>query len=258
MAGLDAHPNIEIRIFNPYVHRSGLHRLGELLTSFTRVNRRMHNKQFIADAAAVVLGGRNIGDEYFSLGELDFQDVDVLAGGPVARQSLQSFEAYWTSRFAVPISQLGKFTPDETQFATARKELDQRCEELRDSTYARALAGSDLAKDLRAHALHLHWAEGRIIADPPGKISGAALAAAAGPEDVIKALGIAVSYAGTVSKPATASAPSAAAPASLGAKADCTAGDFPLRRLGGERATACIHSEAAAEDARREPVVAGV
>jgi len=49
--------------------------------------------------------------------------------------------------------------------------LDERCEGLRDSTYARALAGSDLAKDLRAHALHLHWAEGRIIADPPGKIS---------------------------------------------------------------------------------------
>jgi len=171
VAGLDAHPNIAIRIFNPYVHRSGLHRLGELLTSFTRVNRRMHNKQFIADAAAVVLGGRNIGDEYFSLGELDFQDVDVLAGGPVARQSLQSFEAYWTSRFAVPISQLGKFTPDETQFATARKELGERCKGLRDSPYARALAGSDLAKDLRAHALHLHWAEGRIIADPPGKIS---------------------------------------------------------------------------------------
>src|SRR6266511_3677331 len=171
VAGLDAHPNIEIRVFNPYVHRSGLHRLGELLTSFTRVNRRMHNKQFIADGAAVILGGRNIGDEYFSHGELDFQDVDVLAGGPVARQSLQSYEAYWSSKFAIPISQLGKFTPDETRFATARSELGARCEGLRDSDYARALAGSDLAKDLRTHALHLHWAEGRVIADPPDKIS---------------------------------------------------------------------------------------
>ena len=64
----------------------------------------------------------------------------------------------------------------------------------------------------------------RITFNPPGKISGAALQAAAGPEDVIKALGIAVSYAGTVAKPATAAAPSAAAPASLGTKADCTAG----------------------------------
>src|SRR5438093_370694 len=108
VAGLEAHPDIEIRVFNPDSHRSGIHRLGELLTSFTRVNRRMQNKQFIADSAAVVLGGRNIGDEYFSRGELDFQDVDVLVGGPVAQQSAQSFEAYWTSKYAIPIAQLGK------------------------------------------------------------------------------------------------------------------------------------------------------
>ena len=171
VAGLDAHPNIEIRVFNPYIHRSGIHRLGELLTSFTRVNRRMHNKQFIADNAAVVLGGRNIGDEYFGRGELDFQDVDVLVGGPVAQQSAQSFETYWTSKYAIPISQLGKFTPDAAQFETARAELRARCEALRDSNYGRALAGSDLARDLRANALHLHWAEGRVIADPPDKIS---------------------------------------------------------------------------------------
>jgi putative cardiolipin synthase len=171
VAGLDAHQNIEIRIFNPYVHRSGLPRLGELLTSFTRVNRRMHNKQFIADGVATILGGRNIGDEYFSLGELDFQDVDVLAVGPVAQQSTQSFDAYWNSRYAIPIAKLGTFTPSETQFAASRKELGERCSQLADSPYARALAESDLAKDLNAHALHLHWADGRVIADPPDKLT---------------------------------------------------------------------------------------
>src|SRR6266508_1575580 len=124
--------------------------LGELLTSFTRVNRRMHNKQFIADGAAVVLGGRNIGDEYFSRGELDFQDVDVLVGGPVAQQSAHSFEAYWTSTYAIPITRLVKFTPDRERFDAARAELGARCDGLRDSEYGRALAGSDLARDLRA------------------------------------------------------------------------------------------------------------
>src|SRR6266581_9013107 len=137
VAGLDAHPSIEIRLFNPYRHRSRLLRLAELLTSFTRVNRRMHNKQLIADGIAVVLGGRNIGDEYFSLGELDFQDVDVLAVGPVADQSTRSFEAYWNSQFAIPIAQLGTFTPSETQFTAARKELGERCSQLADSAYAR-------------------------------------------------------------------------------------------------------------------------
>jgi len=171
VAGLDAHPNIDVRLFNPYTHRSGLQRFAELLTSFTRVNRRMHNKLFIADGVATILGGRNIGDEYFGRGELDFQDVDVLGGGPVAQQSTASFVAFWNSRFAIPIGKLGTFAPDPAVFGAARARLRDRCEQLRDSNYARALAGSDFARDLRAHDLHMHWAEAHVIADPPEKIA---------------------------------------------------------------------------------------
>jgi len=171
VAGLDAHPKIEVRLFNPYTHRSGLHRLGELLTSFNRVNRRMHNKQFIADGIATILGGRNIGDEYFGVGELDFQDVDVLGAGPVAGQSTASFETYWNSQFAVPITQLGKFAPDPAVFPVARAQLRDRCDGLRDSIYERALRESHLAQDLRADDLHVHWADARVIADPPEKLT---------------------------------------------------------------------------------------
>jgi len=170
VAVLDSHPNIEIRLFNPYVHRSGVWRLAELVTSFARVNRRMHNKQLIADNAGVVLGGRNIGDEYFSLGELDFQDVDVLALGPIADQSSQSFETYWNSEFAVPVSRIGKFSPDAAASTAARQELRSRCERLADSPYGRALAASGLANDLRSRSLHLHWADAKVIADPPEKL----------------------------------------------------------------------------------------
>lgn len=172
LAALDAHTNIEIRLFNPYKHRSGLGRLIELVTRFTRVNRRMHNKQLIADNASVVLGGRNIGDEYFSRAELDFQDLDVLAAGPVAAQATTSFEAYWNSEFAVPVSQIGGFTPDQAKSESARRLLRERCEQLAESSYGRALAGSDFAKELRARGeLRLHWAEARLIADPPEKLN---------------------------------------------------------------------------------------
>jgi putative cardiolipin synthase len=171
VAALDAHPNIEIRLFNPYVQRKGLGRLVELVLRFARVNRRMHNKLLIADNAGVVLGGRNIGDEYFSLGELDFQDLDVLAAGPIATQSTKSFEAYWNSEFAIPVDRIGTSTPpDPTKSAAARKRLSERCERLTDSAYGRALAGSGLATDLRSHALNLHWADAKIIADPPEKL----------------------------------------------------------------------------------------
>src|SRR6266581_4847339 len=162
VAGLDAHPNIEVRLFNPYTHRSGLHRLAELLTSFTRVNRRMHNKQFIADGIATILGGRNIGDEYFGVGELDFQDVDVLGAGPIAQQSTASFETYWNSPFAVPIAQLAKFAPDPSFFPAARTELRDRCDRparlgLRKSgrnPSARAATRTSAARSPRTHARH--------------------------------------------------------------------------------------------------------
>src|SRR6266516_2050661 len=148
VAGLDAHPNIEVRLFNPYTHRSGLHRLAELLTSFTRVNRRMHNKQFIADGIATILGG-----------------------GPIAQQSTASFETYWNSPFAVPIAQLAKFAPDPSFFPAARTQLRDRCDSLRDSVYGKALVESHLARDLRADDLHVHWAAARVIADPPEKLT---------------------------------------------------------------------------------------
>ncbi len=171
VADLNAHPNVEVRLFNPYTHRSGLHRLGELLTDFHRVNRRMHNKLFVADDIATILGGRNIGDEYFGAGELDFQDVDVLAAGPIASQSTASFETYWHSRFAVPIGELGTFAPDPATFPAKRQEMSERCALLHDSAYVQALAGSPLARELRADQLRVHWAEARVIADPPAKLA---------------------------------------------------------------------------------------
>jgi putative cardiolipin synthase len=171
VADLDAHPNVEVRLFNPYTHRSRLNRLVELLTDFNRVNRRMHNKLFVADDSVAILGGRNIGDEYFGAGELDFQDLDVLAAGPVASQSTASFETYWHSRFAVPISELGNYAPDPATFPGKRREMRERCDQLHDSAYVQALAGSSLAQELRDEALRVHWARARVIADPPDKLS---------------------------------------------------------------------------------------
>ena len=170
VAALDAHPNIDILLFNPYVHRSGLGKIAELVTSFARVNRRMHNKQLIADEAAIVLGGRNIGDEYFALGGIDFQDVDVLGGGPIARESRASFETYWNSRFTRPIASLGRYTIHPAKLESERAALRERVDRLCESPYARALHESDFAQALRAHDLQLHWGESKLLSDPPDKL----------------------------------------------------------------------------------------
>ncbi|MFP3711193.1 phospholipase D family protein, partial [Paraburkholderia sp. SIMBA_009] len=63
LAALDAHPNIEVRLYNPFAVRWPKS-IG-YLTDFRRLNRRMHNKSLTADNQATIVGGRNIGDEYF-------------------------------------------------------------------------------------------------------------------------------------------------------------------------------------------------
>ena len=81
-AVLDSHPNIEVRIFNPFSRNVG--RLSQFVTRFGSVTRRMHNKSFTVDNQATILGGRNIGNEYFEADpDIAFADLDVLLIGPV-------------------------------------------------------------------------------------------------------------------------------------------------------------------------------
>ncbi len=105
IAALDAHPNIEVRIFNPFANRSW--KLLGFLTDFGRVNHRMHNKLFVMDNAVAIVGGRNIGDHYFDVHqEVNFRDLDVIAGGPVVRETSAVFDHFWNGPWAVPITAL--------------------------------------------------------------------------------------------------------------------------------------------------------
>jgi putative cardiolipin synthase len=106
-AALDAHPNIEVRVFNPYA-RSPL-RFLQYFGRFTELNRRMHNKLFVADGKVAVVGGRNLTDDYFGMGKkLSFRDFDLLAIGPVVAKAEGSFDQYWNSQYAYPITSLRK------------------------------------------------------------------------------------------------------------------------------------------------------
>ena len=101
MAALDAHPNVEIRLFNPFIRRNW--RILDGLTQFKRVNRRMHNKSFTVDNQITIIGGRNIGAEYFAAREdMNFGDLDVVGFGPVVRDVSRMFDRYWNDELAVP------------------------------------------------------------------------------------------------------------------------------------------------------------
>ncbi len=104
-ARMDEHPNIEIRLFNPFANRSS--RMPEFVFNLDRLNYRMHNKAYIADNAIAIVGGRNIGDDYFGVGSVaNFRDLDLAIAGPAVRKISHSFDLYWNSEWAVPISAL--------------------------------------------------------------------------------------------------------------------------------------------------------
>jgi putative cardiolipin synthase len=95
---IDAHPNIEVRVFNPFASRNV--RLLEYVTAFSRINRRMHNKSMTADNQLTIVGGRNVGDEYYGAAQTDFSDLDLLAAGPVVPEVSAVFDDYWNNEAA--------------------------------------------------------------------------------------------------------------------------------------------------------------
>jgi cardiolipin synthase C len=122
---LDAHPTIEVRVFNPWVSRGTRFATAtEFLTRAHVLNRRMHNKTFIADGRFAVLGGRNIGDRYFGVYEPFVQnDLDVLIAGPVAREITNTFDDYWNSEHSFPVALFARDARPGQPVAVTRAEL---------------------------------------------------------------------------------------------------------------------------------------
>ena len=114
LTAIDLHPQIDIRIFNPIPSRRGLIKWLNVLSDFSRLNRRMHNKSFTVDGVLSIVGGRNIGDEYFDLSdEVNFRDRDVLVMGTVVTDIQASFAKYWNSSWSYPVNLLADETSSE-------------------------------------------------------------------------------------------------------------------------------------------------
>ncbi len=153
LARVDRHPNIEIRVFNAWRQRGAIGRAFEVAGDFSRLNRRMHNKQMVADNRVAVIGGRNIGDEYFGLNaDFNFHDLDVLGVGPVARQASSVFDRYWNSDWVRRI--VGTPLPGAPTAATAAAS---------DKGAAAADPGAPSAAELEALAALESDARARLI-----------------------------------------------------------------------------------------------
>ncbi len=167
LSALDAHPNIEVRLFNPFVFRP--FKLFGFVTEFDRANRRMHNKSFTADNAATIVGGRNVGDEYFgATNGVLFADLDALAVGDVVPKVSQSFDDYWQSGSAYALSDVvPPITAEQQQKWSQHTSIVKRSAAASD--YVQAIANMDFVRQFVEGALSLQWAPTRFIVDSPSK-----------------------------------------------------------------------------------------
>ncbi|KGJ04501.1 Phosphatidylserine/phosphatidylglycerophosphate/cardiolipin synthase [Paracoccus halophilus] len=167
LAALNAQENFQIRLFNPSTVRRP--KMAGYAFDFMRMNRRMHNKSMIVDGLAAIIGGRNIGDEYFAISDSFYVDMDALAVGEIVPKAAGVFDDYWNSASVFELESIIAGDGDRAGF-------DARVAELTDSDSARKLLSDleDTASRFFAGEVALEWTKVQLVADDPVKGQGKA------------------------------------------------------------------------------------
>jgi cardiolipin synthase C len=169
VAAIDAHPNIQVRLFNPLANRRW--RIWSFASDFARANHRMHNKLFIMDNAVGIAGGRNIADIYFGVrSDENFRDIDMAMAGPIVRDLSASFDEFWNSESAIPAAAVVKQRATEKDLLAVRKRLAEAI-----STAGYPYPIDEKIAALREQIVAIRdgfvWAPGRVIANSPTRPS---------------------------------------------------------------------------------------
>ena len=169
IAALVAHPNIEVRLYNPFNLRT--FKVLSYGIDFFRLNRRMHNKSFTVDNRATIVGGRNVGDEYFGTGLTPlFFDLDVLAVGVMVAEISADFDRYWAAPAVHPA---GAIVGTHKQTDPIAKRLANYRNDAQMSEYTTILQNSNIVAALAAGELELEWTTAVLVSDDPIKGQGA-------------------------------------------------------------------------------------
>lgn len=173
-SALASHPNIEVRLYNPFVrgHSKNL----QFVTQVKRVNHRMHSKTYTADNQVTIVGGRNIGDEYFNADkDLAFSDLDAMSIGSVVPEVSDEFNNYWNNRHSFPIATLLAGTDNadvpEDALNDLRNQLEEFYNQPQTLAYRNAVEQSQLANSLRDKSAKFSFSEAKIIHDSAEKMT---------------------------------------------------------------------------------------
>jgi len=169
LAAIDAHPLIEIRLYNPARNRSGPRRMLEMIVRGLNLNHRMHNKAWIADNRIAIVGGRNIGEEYFDAStESNFHDLDVILAGPVVGQGSEIFDTFWNSEAVIPFSAIHRTSPDALAGVLAGVDAESEGPQAR--KYLQRVAQDTSLRSYFNGSVNVHWGERmELLSDPPVK-----------------------------------------------------------------------------------------
>jgi len=168
IAALDAHPNVEIRLFNPFKHRR--FRALDFLTDMRRVNHRMHNKVMVMDDEIALVGGRNVGAHYFEAHDKsNFRDLDIAAIGPIVGEVSAVFDYFWNGEWSVPMSKIAGRPFTESDFLEAIGAIRAQIGVDR-YPFPLDVDVEELSRKLLSVMSDMAWAPGKVVWDDPAAI----------------------------------------------------------------------------------------
>lgn len=170
---LDQHANIDVKLFNPYRFRH--YRAMDMVLNLKRINRRMHNKSFIADNQISLIGGRNMSNQYYNLSDnYQFSDVDVMLVGSASDEIIHSFDEYWNDDFAFPVKQLVNPRHYSLRFEGLKQQLNDFNQEITVQNYLNLANRSHAFDNWFNNQIQFDWVKAEVVKDSPSKIKAKA------------------------------------------------------------------------------------
>ena len=170
---LAQHPNIEVKLFNPYRFRK--YRALDMILDLKRINRRMHNKSFIADHQVALIGGRNMTNQYYNVSDnYQFSDVDVMLVGTAVKDISHSFDEYWSHEYAYKVQEVVNQSAHHLSYESLKRQLDEHYERVTVQNYLDLTSNSQAIDSLRRRDIQLDWVKAEVVKDSPDKIKSKA------------------------------------------------------------------------------------
>lgn len=170
---LAQHPNIKVKLFNPYRFRK--YRALDMMLDLKRINRRMHNKSFIADHQVALIGGRNMTNQYYNVSDnYQFSDVDVMLVGTAVKDISNSFDEYWNHEYAYKVQEVVKQSAHRLSYDSLKQQLDEHYKRITVQNYLDLTSNSQAIDSLMSRYIPLDWVKAEVVKDSPDKIKSKA------------------------------------------------------------------------------------